>query len=237
MIAPATRRSLTAGRRPRLPAPPVAAPAAGSDDGVASIKTANDERPADQSTEQASQTRDPEDAMLDFARCMREHGIDMPDPDSDAGDGAVTVSAGGRLRRRRRARLDTKKFEEANEACRDPLGDAGPMEHVPRAAAGDAGPGRSAFSRCMREHGVDMPDPVFDAGSGGGMVKIDARQGHRPRQREVPGRAQQACGCTFGAGKGGPGGITVARRQGRRQGRRRVHASRGAIASSVGRAK
>ena len=33
-------------------------------------------------------------AMLDFARCMREHGVDMPDPKFD-GDGGVMMQVGG----------------------------------------------------------------------------------------------------------------------------------------------
>jgi hypothetical protein len=30
-------------------------------------------------------SRDPEQAALAFARCMREHGVDMPDPTDDGG--------------------------------------------------------------------------------------------------------------------------------------------------------
>src|SRR5687768_16812828 len=84
----------------------------GSNDGVASIKTASD---TSSDSDSAADDKDkketnPEDAMLAFARCMREHGVDMPDPDTSGGNGVVTFSAGavagGKLDG------DTNKFQE-----------------------------------------------------------------------------------------------------------------------------
>ena len=37
----------------------------------------------------------PEDAMLAFARCMREHGVDMPDPDFSGGGGVFRAGGPG----------------------------------------------------------------------------------------------------------------------------------------------
>ena len=58
-------------------------------------------------------SEDAEQAMLDFARCMREHGIDMPDP----GEGGLIsrVGADGELDPR------SEEFQEAQEACRQHL--------------------------------------------------------------------------------------------------------------------
>ena len=40
--------------------------------------------------------KDPQQAALDFARCMREHGVDMPDPEvDDKGRIRVRIGAGG----------------------------------------------------------------------------------------------------------------------------------------------
>jgi hypothetical protein len=107
----------------------------------------------------------PEDAMLAFAKCMREHGVDMPDPVVNS-DGGMTVSIGpgdGKA-------IDPKAMQAANEACKDlmpPPPDGVSMQLTPEQQ--DA---MLAFAKCMREHGVDMPDPEF--GSGGGPVMIGA---------------------------------------------------------------
>jgi hypothetical protein len=47
------------------------------------------------------------DKMRKDAKCMRDHGIDMPDPDP-AGKGATRIGGVGE---------DPKKFEEAAKAC------------------------------------------------------------------------------------------------------------------------
>jgi hypothetical protein len=62
-----------------------------------------------------------------------------------------------------------------------------------------------AFSRCMREHGVNMPDPTF-GGQGQVTMKIDDNSGVDPSDPKFE-AAQQACGSAFGPGgaKGGPG--------------------------------
>ncbi len=85
-----------------------------------------------------------------------------------------------RLRlRRHEARPDTSKFQEANDACKDLLGDAGPMNMSPEQQQ-EMQDQALAFSKCMREHGVNMPDPTF-GGEGRMMMKIGPDDGHRPR--------------------------------------------------------
>jgi hypothetical protein len=53
---------------------------------------------------------DAQQAMLDFAQCMREHGIDMPDPQFDEN--------GGILQKGPNIDPDRAKFKKAEEACR-----------------------------------------------------------------------------------------------------------------------
>jgi hypothetical protein len=97
---------------------------------------------------------DPEEAMLAFSRCMREQGVDIPDP--GAGGGPVRVGGD--------EGIDPEKFQAANEACREHLegviGEEGPQLTPEQRDA------LLAFGRCMREHGIDMPDP----GEGGFVV-------------------------------------------------------------------
>ena len=182
-------------------------PGSASPNGVASVKTAGAKNTGSDQTAQKDKSKlNPEDAMLAFARCMREHGVDMPDPDtSGGGPGVVTFSAGapgGKLD------VDATKFQEADKACRDLLGDAGPMNMSPEQQQ-EMQDQALAFSRCMREHGVNMPDPNFD-GEGHMMMKIDDTSGIDPSDPKFE-AAQQACGSAFGpAGAKSGAGLSVA---------------------------
>jgi hypothetical protein len=178
----------------------------GSGNGVASIKTASDKKTDSEEADKKDKTKtNPEDAMLAFARCMREHGIDMPDPDtSGGGPGVVTFKAGGPGDK---LDADAGKFQEANEACKDLMGDAGPMNLSPEQQQ-EMQDQALAFSRCMREHGVNMPDPNFD-GEGHVTMKIDDSSGIDPSDPKFE-AAQQACGSAFGpAGAKGGAGLSV----------------------------
>jgi hypothetical protein len=99
----------------------------------------------------SSADQDQQEAALEYAKCMREHGVDFPDP------------VNGRFEFRS-DRGDEEKVQQAQEACRHILEDAAPppdeqQQAEEREAALD-------FAKCMREHGVDMPDPTFPEGGG-----------------------------------------------------------------------
>jgi hypothetical protein len=137
--------------------------------GVASL-----DEPSDGASPSPSASVDPEQARLDFARCMREHGIDMPDPGTGGRGGATRIGGG-----------DPEKLQEAMEACR---------EHF-QGVMGERGPELSQeqldamleFAQCMREHGIDMPDP----GNGGMRVEL-GKGGIDPESPEFR-EAQEAC--------------------------------------------
>ena len=101
---------------------------------------------------------DEADALLEFAECMREHGIDeYPDPVVDE-NGAVTIP-------NVRMSATREELADAEEACKDLLPeDQGPGEVPPEVS--DA---LLNYAECMREHGIDFPDPDF---SGGGDVQL-----------------------------------------------------------------
>ena len=179
-------------------------PGSGSPNGVASVKTAGAKSTgSDQTAPKDKGKLNPEDAMLAFARCMREHGIDMPDPDTSGG-GPGVVKFGSAGTDGSKLDSDRQKFQDADKACHDLLGDAGPQNMSPQQRQ-EAQDQALAFSRCMREHGVNMPDPTFD-GQGHVTMKIDSGRGIDPSDPKFE-AAQQACGSTFGPGgaKGGPG--------------------------------
>jgi hypothetical protein len=106
-----------------------------------------------------------------FAQCMRENGVDMPDP--EPGKGPV-LKVG--------PETPQETVQAALEACRE----YNPQEN----GSGQADPERDAaireFAQCMRDNGVEaFPDP--EPGSGG--MKMTGEVGNDPDFQT----AQQAC--------------------------------------------
>lgn len=80
---------------------------------------------------------------LEFAACMREHGVDMEDPEPGEG---IRVRIEG----------DPAQAEAAEQACRHLLPDGG----APPGSDPDARDDMLAFARCMRDNGVEsFADP------------------------------------------------------------------------------
>ena len=153
-------------------------------DGVASLTdtTGQSEGNGSQGSGGGAASREEfERAQLEYARCMREHGVDMPDP----------VNGELELKSDRR---NQKKVDEAHEACGSILEDAAPQlseeqEAELREAALD-------YAKCMREHGIDMPDPTFREG-GGVLMRMPQGAESDPQFDE----AQEACQRILNAGK------------------------------------
>lgn len=91
----------------------------------------------------------PEDAMLEYTECMREHGVDMPDPDPNGG--AVELS-----------KDSMENMEAASKAC-DPI-----MQKVMQDAPANNMDNAKfeemilAQAKCLRKKGYDVPDPIFE---------------------------------------------------------------------------
>ena len=103
------------------------------------------------------------DGAVKFAQCMREHGLDFPDPQRDA-NGMVRIGGPN-------VELDPKdpKVRDAHKDCEKHLDGGG---RAPSAA--EQAEFQDAFlryARCMRGEGVDVPDPK--AGSGGLLMHRD----------------------------------------------------------------
>jgi hypothetical protein len=89
-------------------------------------------------------------AMLAFARCMREHGVDMPDPDAD---GRMTISASG-------GPANKTQMDAAQTACKQYLPNGG----TPPSMSPEDLEQLRKFAQCMRDHGVQMADPDPNGG-------------------------------------------------------------------------
>ncbi len=160
----------------------------GKANGVASLSGSN--KPT--ATTSANSSKDFKQAALEFARCMRQHGIDMPDP-KFAADGRVTQelrSGPGRMG------PDDPKFKAAQQACQKYMPNGGQLKKPNPQQQQQM----LAFARCMRQHGIDVPDP----GASGG-IEIKNVRPDDPKFKA----AQQACQKLLpNAGKG-QGGLST----------------------------
>lgn len=125
----------------------------GDDTGVASLEGSTTTQ--DGATQQTEGLALDEESVLGFAACMREEGIDFPDPVVDR-DGNVGFDL---LALRKLGQVDEDELNAAFENCASYLeGVEFGFEQLFNAEFQDQ---LVAFSGCMREHGFDMPDPDF----------------------------------------------------------------------------
>jgi hypothetical protein len=123
------------------------------------------------------------EAALKFTRCMREHGVDMPDPQPGQGGGMMFRGPGG-------GPGDQAKMESAQKACQKYLEDVRPPELSKEQEARFKDLALK-FARCMRAHGLDFPDPTF--GAGGRMTqRFEGGPGEGPEDPRFR-EAQQEC--------------------------------------------
>ena len=89
-----------------------------------------------------------EDQRLQFVACLRDNGVDIPDDALSQGPGAID--------------LQSQEVQDALKACEDKvpnIGGEGPGGTMSEAQ-------QSQFielAECMRDEGIDFPDPKFDA--------------------------------------------------------------------------
>lgn len=112
-----------------------------TNNGIASVSGDKKQETASPSP---SASADRMQAALDFARCMRAHGVDMPDPDPNGG---VKIQVPGGT--------DKTKVSAAQQACKQYLPNGG----VPPTLSPEQVEQARTFAKCMREHGVNVPDP------------------------------------------------------------------------------
>jgi hypothetical protein len=139
----------------------VAACGGGGDkgDGVASL----DGGKATSTTSPGNSGKDFKQRALAYARCLRQHGIDMPDPKFDAaGRAAMQLPAG--------VGPDDPKFKAADQACKQYAPSGEPERVNPQLQQQ-----MLAYARCMREHGINIPDPKPGEGIG-----VDGDKGVNP---------------------------------------------------------
>ncbi|WP_411079859.1 hypothetical protein [Streptomyces sp. cmx-18-6] len=118
-------------------------------------------------------TKTKDDQALEHRACLREQGLEIPEPKAGENGVGVTIDGGSKSK---------KEMEKAFKACEDKAVGGGPKELTQ--ADKDK---MVAFARCMRENGFDMPDPKFDGGS---VAAMPAPKGEDMKKFE---RANKAC--------------------------------------------
>jgi hypothetical protein len=100
---------------------------------------------------------------------MREHGVNMPDPKPDQHGFVFHAQAGGP------GTGDAGRLESADRACRHYL--KGALRRPSPSQLNRIRDSALRWARCMREHGVNVPDPST---SNGGAIRIGPGQGVAP---------------------------------------------------------
>lgn len=139
-----------------------------STDGVASLEGA-ESVVATTTAAPESTSDDVEQAVLAFAACMRDHGVDMEDPTVSA-DG--TIEFGFRAGGGAASDIDRGALRDARDAC---------SEHLESVTLGFRRGDDSEiqdlmfeYAQCMRDNGYQMDDPDFSGFGPAGEGEDDA---------------------------------------------------------------
>ncbi|RAS64131.1 hypothetical protein C8D87_106537 [Lentzea atacamensis] len=113
--------------------------------------------------------------MVKFAQCMRDNGVDMPDPE-DNGKGGVVMRAAPA----EDAGSDgqASKFEAAHNACKQHLPNGGEFK-PPSPEEQDK---MRQQAKCMRDKGHNWPDPQFDGNAKGQAIELPDMEDEKVKQ-------------------------------------------------------
>lgn len=96
-----------------------------------------------------------DDAQVEFAQCMRDNGIDFPDPEPGGGPGGVALEG-----------VDTEsaEFQAATEQCQSIIEEAVPEGDRPDMA--EIQDQLLEITQCVRDEGFQVEDPQVGGGGG-----------------------------------------------------------------------
>ena len=138
-----------------------------------------------------------QDELLKWAQCMRQHGVNVPDPvngqiriEVTPAPGQTAPSSGGPVE-------GNQQFQTAEGACAKYAPNGGSATRQPTQAQIDQA---DRFAQCMRDHGIPVQDPKVD---GGGISFHIGGPGVNPDPSQFQ-KAQQACAKYRPGGGSGP---------------------------------
>lgn len=152
----------------------------------------------------AESAAEQEEAQLEFAQCMRDHGVEMEDPKPGQRGvvlGVTKAKGSGPGVKSTGIDPNDPATKKALAACKGKLGEMGqpPSPEEQEEFKEDA----LAFAQCMRENGIDMPDPQFDS-EGHVQMKIGGPGGGPNPESPAFQEAQETCREKLPNDKGGP---------------------------------
>jgi hypothetical protein len=105
------------------------------------------------SSSTASSSSNLDQAFIDYVHCMRDHGVDYPDPVQRPGHAGLSLQFDGSS--------DSPEFAAANDACEHFLQPVIDMKRNAVAASmtQEKLDALLAYSRCMRDHQIPLLDP------------------------------------------------------------------------------
>ena len=172
-----------------------------------------DESPDPETAEVVLEFEDVNEAMLAYAQCLRDNGIDVDDPEAGATGGRAIFGGGpgtdGPTIDRR-----SEEFIAANESCGEILEASRP--EVDPEAEQERLEEQLALAQCIRDQGFeDYPDPAI--GSDGRLERVRGQEmtemgidRRSPEFQEAIGACREEMGLEdgpgFGPGGGGFGG-------------------------------
>ena len=159
----------------------------------------------------SSPTPDAYQQARKFTQCMRDHGVNVPDPQTVSGGGvAVKVTPGARDTL---LNPDSQQFKDAQNACKQYLPNGGNLSPEQQAQQQQ---NALKFAQCMRAHGVDVPDPK--PGTGGFVIQGNASgNGNGPNINPDDPKfqaAQKACQGLLGDPSTGGQGLQISNGKG-----------------------
>jgi hypothetical protein len=137
-------------------------------------------------------------ARLNLAKCLRSHGVNVPDPSPNGGP-----ACGGGEGIFRQAR-SSPNFQSAMQACAQYQRAASPLANLSPAQRAQLQQDLVKFAQCMRAHNINIPDPTTSAGGGFGIFRqLPSSERNSPAFRS----AVQTCSTNLPFRPGGrPGG-------------------------------
>lgn len=117
---------------------------------VGSLAACSGSTPDPKSSSGAEQTF--EDWQVDYASCMRDEGVDMPDPGKDGSGVALKLDDG-----------NAEAYATASDTCIKRLGEP-PAPPGGKKTEAEFFEEQLKMAECFRENGIDAPDPVKGQG-------------------------------------------------------------------------
>ena len=150
------------------------------------------------------------EARLNLAKCLRTHGLNVPDPSPGGG---VTGGGGGGIFRQL-ASVPRTQVQSALQACQQYVKQAFPAANLTPAQQAQFRQEFVKYAECMRSHGISIPDPGTTGSGPTGGLGFGFRGAISPTVRNSPAFQSANAACASlrprfgrgGAGGGAPGG-------------------------------